>query len=283
MASLHRRLLLDRVFTLVVLVASFIVLAPMIHLLATVAVMGGRTLLEAGFSFLYKLPPSPESASLGGIGPALLGSMILMVLSSLLGLPLAFFTAALAVEFPGSRLSRLVSGLCRALTGIPTILVGVLVYTLVVVPMGRFSALAGALALAIVMLPYSYTYMEMALSSVPKSYREAAYSLGLTRMRALIHVFAGIARRGLLAGVLVGLAKACGETAPLLFTIGGLRHSLFTGITGPIDAVPLLAYSFAMTPYEVYHKVAWGACLVLLLIYLLIFVAARMIVGRVRM
>ncbi len=279
---MDKRLVIDKLFKTIVILASITALSPLAAILATVAARGIHAILEAGPGFFTRLPPTPGSPSIGGIAPALVGSLILTCISSLIGIPLAFFTAAFTVEYPSSRLSRIVSGLCRALSAAPTILVGILVYTLVVVPMGTFSLIAGALALAIVMLPYSYAYIEQALASVPKTYREAAYSIGLSRMKTLIHVLAGVARRGVLAGVLIGVARACGETAPLLFTIGGLTNTVYAGITGPSSAIPLLVYNYAMSPYKNYHELAWGASLVLIVIYLAIFVVARALVGRVR-
>ncbi|ABN70024.1 phosphate ABC transporter, inner membrane subunit PstA [Staphylothermus marinus F1] len=283
MKSSSKRFVLDKLFKYIVITLSIIALTPLFLIIASIIVNGGNTLLEAGISFLYNLPPSPLSTSIGGIGPSLIGTLLLATTTIVIGLPLAFFTAVLAVEYPDSIIGRLVGVLTRSFVEIPTILIGVLIYTLMVIPMGRFSALAGAFALAIVALPYMYTYVERALSSIPWTYREAAYGLGLDKFKALIHVFIGIARRGIVAGILIGLAKASGETAPLLFTIGGSKYTYFRGLDQPIDSIPLLIYEFAQTPYEIYHRVAWGAALVLLLIYLVLFITLRAFVKRVEL
>ncbi len=280
--SLVRRIK-DKLFLVILVVLSMAAFLPLFHIVASILYYGGWTLLRGGLSFLVDTPPSPLSSNLGGIGPALVGSAVLVFLTVILGLPLSFMAAVFTVEYPNTLVARVTKLVCRSFTEIPTVLIGVLSYTLVVIPMGRFSALAGAVALAIVMVPYSYTYMEESLASIPRTYREAAYSLGLTRPRAVFSVFTRIARRGILTGVLIGLAKAAGETAPLLFTIGGLRHAYFNGPDHPVGAIPLLIYEFALTPYRVYREVAWGAALVLIAIYLVIFVVLRRTVREVRM
>lgn len=269
------RRLLDKLFKATVVALSVAVLLPLFHIVGTIIYEGGRTLLEGGLGFLAGPPPL-------GIGPALAGSAVLVVLTTLLGVPVAFLTAVLAVEYPESLVGRAAKLLSKSFVEIPTILVGVLMYTLIVVPMGSFSALAGAAALAVVILPYVYTYVEEALSSIPRTYREAAFSLGLTRAKALLHVFMGIARRGIATGILIGVAKAAGETAPLLFTIGGGTQTYFRGLGAPIDAVPLLIYQYVQMPSEAYHRTAWGAALVLTLLYLAVFVAVRRAVKEVK-
>ena len=283
MKHFDRRTIMDRLFKYSVIIVSLIVLTPPFHIITSIIIHGGGAVLKAGISFLYELPPSPLSTSIGGIGPSLLGTILLMMVTTAVGLPSAFFTAVLAVEYPNSIIAKFVGVLIRSFIEIPTILIGVLVYTIMVLPMGKFSAIAGAIALALVSLPYMYTHIENALASIPWVYREAAYGLGLTKPKALLHVFIGIARRGIVAGILIGLTKASGETAPLLFTIGGSRHSYFQGLDRPVDAIPLLIYEFAQTPYDIYHEVAWGAALILLLIYLGEFATLRFLVKEVEL
>ena len=278
-----KRIVLDKVFTAIIVMLAILALTPLIWIVSSVVINGVKAIVKAGIDILFKPPASPLSQSLGGVGPALIGTLILMALTTAIGMPIAFFTAVLATEYPHTILAKAVNIVIRTLLEVPTVLIGMFVYSLVVVPMGRFSAIAGAIALAIVLLPYTYTYIESALSSIPREYREAAFSIGLTRIRALMKVFVGIARRGILAGMLIGLAKACGETAPLLFTIGGSTRVYFTGIDQPIDAIPLLIYRYALTPYENYHALSWAAALILISIYLPIFVLAKVLVREVEM
>jgi len=281
--GIDKRILLDKIFTVVIVLFAIASLTPLVWIMGSVAVNGARAIARAGIEIFFETPASPLSEDLGGIGPALLGTLILMVLTTAIGIPIAFFAAVLATEYPYTILAKAVNLVVRTLLEIPTVLVGMFVYSLVVVPMGRFSAIAGAIALAIVLLPYTYTYIESALSSIPREYREAAFSIGLTRAKALTKVFVGIARKGILAGILIGLAKACGETAPILFTIGGSTRIYYAGIDQPIDAIPLLIYRYALTPYENYHALAWAAALILILIYLPIFVIAKVLVREVEM
>ena len=277
-----RRIVKDRLFTLAVAVLGFLALAPLFHIVYTVTVRGVPAILEAGPSFFTEPPAPPGSERLGGIAPALLGSFWLALISTMLGIPLAFLVGLFLYEFKESRLARLVRVFTMSLLEIPTILVGMLVYTIVVIPLGGFSVAAGAIALAIVMLPYVATYVERALDSVPATYREAALGLGLSRARTAL-IIAGIARRGVLAGFLIGFAKAIGETAPLLFTVGSARNSLNPSPFGPGDAVPLLVFQFIATPYENWIKLAWGAAFVLTVTVLTVFIALRVVVREVKL
>jgi len=278
----RRRILKDRVFAAAATLLGLAALAPLFHIVYTVTVNGAPVILEAGLSFFTEPPAPPGAERLGGIAPALVGSAWLAVLSTAIGIPLAFMVGVFLYEFRESRLARLVRVFTMSLLEIPTILVGMLVYTIVVIPLGGFSVAAGAIALAIVMLPYVATYVERALESVPSTYREAALGLGLTRARTVM-IVAGIARRGVLAGFLIGFAKAIGETAPLLFTVGSARTSVNVSPLEPGDAVPLLVFQFIATPYENWVKLAWGAAFILTLAVLIVFLALRSIVREVRL
>jgi len=277
------RLAKDRAFTILVLALAAAGVAPLAHLLATVAVRGAEAIARAGPGFFTEAPAPPGSRELGGIAPALAGSLLLAGASVAIGVPLATLTAVFMHEFPESRLARAARALAMSLLEIPTVLVGILVYSIIVVPMGRFSLLAGGVALAIVMLPYVATYVERALGQVPRTYREAGLALGMTRAQVVFHVAMGVARRGVLAGFIVGLSKALGETAPLLFTIGGSRAVVQASPLCPGDAVPLLVFQLAQTPYENWRLLAWGASLVLVASVLLVYLAARLLVREVRL
>ena len=277
-----RRLILDRLFTILALALTLLGVAPLLHLLATVAVRGAEALARAGIGFFTEPPAPPGGDTLGGIAPALAGTLLLAAESMAIGIPLAIMTAVYIHEFPEARLAKLVKSLAMSLLEIPTVLVGILVYSILVVPLGRFNLLAGGLALAIVMLPYVATYVERALGQVPRTYREAGYALGMTRAQVVFHVAMGIARRGVLAGLIIGLSKALGETAPLLFTIGGSRGAVQASPLCPGDAVPLLIFQLAQTPYENWRLLAWGAALVLVASVLLVYLAARLMVKEVK-
>ncbi len=275
------RLLKDRVFTVLALVLSALGILPLLYLLITVGYKGAGAILRAGAGFFTMPPAPPGDDNIGGIAPAIAGSMVLALLSTATGIPIALFTALFLHEFRSTRYARIVRAFLMSLLEIPTILVGILVYTILVLPLQGFSLFAGAAALAIVMLPYVTVYIERAFDSVPQTYREAGFALGMTRMQVALRVTLGVARRGVLAGAIIGLSKAFGETAPLLFTIGGSRSGIQVNPAKPGDAMPLLIFQFASTPYANWHDAAWGASLVLLVGVLLVYLLSRKIIGEV--
>ena len=188
-----------------------------------------------------------------------------------------------SAEYPNSVIGKATRTLLLIMMEFPTILVGLFVMNVLVLPMGTYSAIAGALALAIVMMPYVAVYTEQALRDIPKIYREGAFALGLKRVTVVFRIMMGMARKGIVTGILIGMAKVAGETAPLLFTAGGSSRIYFTGIDKPIGAVPLLIYQLVQQPYENYHQIAWGASLVLMLIFLAIFIPIRLSIKEVKL
>ncbi|KSW12410.1 hypothetical protein CF15_06695 [Pyrodictium occultum] len=258
--------------------------APLLHIVYTVAVNGYKAIARSGLWEFLTAPPRPQNPeNPGGIGPVLLGSLVLVALSSLMGVAMALPAGVLVAEFRRAGISRLVLVLGLLLVEFPTILMGLYIYATLVEPLGTYSVLAGALALALVMMPYVIVHVSEALRGVPHELREAAFSLGLPRLKTVYRVILGIARRGILVGILVGLAKVAGETAPLLFTLGGTYGEPPSGLLKPGGAVPLLIYEFIQQPGDGYHELAWGASLVLLVIIFAIMIAARMLVKEVEL
>ncbi len=275
------RYLKDLLFRFVLLAVTSLPLIALAHLLATIMLRGGEALLKGGIQFLTSLPPRPGSGEVGGIGPSLVGTLILTLMSTALGFPISVALGVLIFEFPNSLVARAARLVSESLMELPTILVGMLVYVLIVVPSGTFSALAGAVALAVIMVPYVTTYVEESLKAVPSTYREAAYALGLSRGKVVFKIVLGIARRGVLAGGIMGVARAMGETAPLLFTVGGVRNHYVLNPLRPSDAIPLLIYEYATSPYPNWHLVAWGAALTLVATYFAVFFLSRLVVKEV--
>lgn len=273
---------MDRFVKCVILVLAGLALFPVVHIIGEALVRGGRVLLESGVKFFTEAPPPPGDR-VYGILTGLVGTLELAAISATLGLPAAFMAAVLAVEFPSSVPGRIVRVLSRTLLEIPTIIVGMFVFILLVEPLGTPSILAGAIALSLVMLPYVTTYVEGALRGVPWTLKEAGYSIGMTRAQVMFKVVIPAARRGIVTGFILGLAKALGETAPLLFTLGRARSALNTNPLGPGDAIPLLIYDYALAPYENMREVAWGAALTLLLILLFLQAVIRALVREVRL
>ncbi len=276
------RVFKEKVFLVVTILLALLAVLPVFHVLFTIFLRGGMALLEAGPSFLFDVPPAPGEG-LGGIAPSLAGTLLLAFYSSIFGIPLSFFAAILAVEFPRNPVSKGVRVLSKALLEIPSVVVGMLVYAVLVVPMGQFSILAGAVALAIMMIPYVTTYVEEALESVPFTYREAGFSVGMLRSQVVFKVVVGIAKKGIMTGMLIGIAKVLGETAPLLFTLGRDRYSVPTNIFEYGDSISLLIFDYVQTPYANMHEVAWGAALVLTLMFLILFTLVKRYAGEVRL
>jgi len=267
----------------IIVAVSILYVTPLISIIYTAVERGGATLLEAGLTFLTNLPPTPLSTSVGGIAPALIGSLLASALAILISTPIAFLAAFYVTEFPKHSLSRMCEVVVRSFSGVPSIVVSMFIYSTVVIGMGRQSLLAGSLSLSIVTLPYAYVYFTSAFRSIPESLREAAMSLGMNRVRALIHVYIGVLRGSLVTGLLMSYVRAFGDTAPLLFTMGFLMNSVFAGVLQQSNAIPLMIFVYALSPYEIFHRVAWGATLVLLLIYLTLFTVSRILVRGVKL
>lgn len=277
------RYLKDKIFTIIVISISLLAFLPLIHIIYTVFAEGFNTLQRAGLEFLYKTPPPPLSQEIGGIAPALVGSILMTAISTPITVGIALLASIMSNEFPGNIVSRILDTLSRSLASIPTIIVSMTIYAVVVVPLRSFSLLAGALALSIISLPYTYTSFTSAFRSVPRTYKEASYSIGISRWKTIVLVLIPIAKRAFLAGLLITFARGMGETAALLFVVGRNRSIVNYNIFKPGDALPLLIFDYVSTPYKTYHEIAWGATLVLLLIYLVVFTAAKLVVKEVRL
>lgn len=262
---------------------SVLAVIPLFSMLYMVIVEGGKVLIDAGLSFITELPPTPLSSSVGGVAPALLGSVLASTLAIAISGPIAFLVAFFVTEFKNSSFSKISEVVVRSFSGIPSIIVSMFVYSTVVMRMGTQSLFAGSLSLAIVALPYAYVYFTSAMKSIPESLREAAMSLGMSRFKALRYVYVGVSKKYILTGILMSYIKAFGETAPLLFTMGFLMNSVFAGFLQPSNALPILVFIYALSPYEVFHKVAWGATLLLIIIYLVLFSLARSLLKGVKL
>ncbi|CAB3289759.1 putative phosphate transport system permease protein PstA [Methanocaldococcus lauensis] len=263
------RTIKDYIFLIVVGSLTFIAILPLFHIIVSIVLKGLPVIMEKGTTFIF------GTLSEGGIGPAIVGTLMLTFLATLIGLPLAFLAGVYIYEFSNSFIGRTTKMLLQIMLEFPTILVGTFVMGLLVVPMGTFSALAGALALAIILTPYVAVYTEEAMSEIPKIYKEGGYALGCTRAQVIFKIITKMAKKGILTGILIGMAKVSGETAPLLFTAGGLYEVYPTNPLQPIGAIPLLIYTLVQSPSPEDHKIAWGAALVMLIIFLAIFIPIR--------
>jgi phosphate transport system permease protein len=215
----------------------------------------------------------------GGIGNGILGTLILILLGSAAGLPLGVAVGVYLAEFGSNRFGHVVRFVADTLTGVPSIVVGVFVYTVVVIPTGHFSALAGGVALSIIMIPIVARTTEEMVRLVPASLREGALALGAPQWRVTTGVVLPAAAPGIATGAMLAVARVSGETAPLLFT--ALNYRFFShDIFQPIASLTVQIYNYAISPYDEWHALAWAATLVLMTLILAINVAVRFLTRR---
>ena len=215
----------------------------------------------------------------GGIGNAIVGTLVLLGLSSAIGLPFGIAVGIYLSEFGTGRFGSLARFLVDTLTGIPSIVTGVFVYTLVVVPFKHFSALAGGIALALIMVPIVARTTEEMIKLVPHSLREGALALGAPQWRVTLGVVVPAAASGIATGAMLAIARISGETAPLLFTAFGSRFFSYS-LAQPIASLTVQIYNYAISPYDEWHAQAWAATLVLMAMILSINIAVRFLTRR---
>jgi phosphate transport system permease protein len=230
---------------------------------------------SVNWAFFTELP-KPVGVVGGGMANAIVGSFELLGLASLIGIPIGVLGGVYLAEYGTTRANWALRFIADVLNGVPSITWGVVVYGLAVLPFKGFSAFAGALALGLMMIPLIMRTTEEVVLLVPNGYREAALALGIARWKTIVHIVMKTASKGIITGILLALARVAGETAPLLFTAFGNRFWNHDP-TQPIAAVPLQIFSYAISPYEDWHRQAWAGALVLLTTIFLINVAVRVV------
>lgn len=223
--------------------------------------------------------PKPVGEVGGGMANAIVGTLILIGLAALFAVPVGVLCGVHLSEYPRSRFSNAVRFASDVLNGVPSIVVGIFVYGLLVLPMRRFSAVAGGVALAVIMIPIVVRSTEELLRLVPSGLREGALALGATRTRAVFGVILPAALPGILTGVLVAIARVAGETAPLLFTAFGNPY-WSTRIDQPISSLTVQIFTYAISPYEDWHRQAWAGAFLLVLLILAISLLSRLAIRR---
>ncbi len=236
---------------------------------------GGKSLNWAFFTHL----PTPVGEPGGGMANAIVGSGKLLLLASMVGIPIGVLGGVYLAEFGGQTFSFVVRYTTDLLNGVPSIVMGIFAYTIVVLPMRHFSTLAGGLALGVMMIPIAVRTTEESLRAVPGTLREGALALGTSKWKTVATVVIPAAIRGIVTGVMLTLARVAGETAPLLFTAFSNRF-WSPGWNQPIASLPVMIYTYAIAPYDDWHRQAWAAGLVLLALVLVANVGARMMVSR---
>jgi phosphate transport system permease protein len=268
-----RRKLANKLMCGIVFLCAFLTLAPLISIFGYVLSKG---IASINLDFFIHLP-RPVGEPGGGMGNAIIGSLILIGLSCLWAIPLGILGGVYLAEFGNNKLGTIIRFIADVLSGVPSIVIGIFVYTLFVLPMKRFSAVSGGFALGIIMVPTIMRTTEEMLRMVPSTLREAAFALGISQFRTTISIILKTALPGILTGILLAIARVSGETAPLLFTAFGNRF-WSQGLDQPIAALPLQIFVYAISPYDDWRRQAWAGALVLIVIVFLMSFISRFVI-----
>ncbi len=256
-------------------VCAVVTLSALAFILGYLVYKGGSSVNVAFFTRL----PAPVGEAGGGMANALIGSAKLLLLAAIIGIPLGIMTGVYIAEYARPAAAFALRYVTDLLNGVPSIVIGIVAYTLVVLPMRQFSTLAGGVALGVMLVPIVVRGTEEFLRAVPGSLREASLALGAPRWVTVTRVVLPAASRGILTAVMLGLARVAGETAPLLFT--ALNNRFWSpGWTEPTASLPVMIFTYAIAPYEDWHRQAWAAALVLLLFVLMANIAARLLIRK---
>jgi phosphate transport system permease protein len=259
-------------------VSAFVAAGALLLILGYIVVKG---IAYINLDFFTQLP-QPLGEPGGGVANSIVGSGIVVGIAALFALPVGIGAGVFVSEYAGRRLGDAVRFTADVLTGVPSIVVGVFIYGLIVLKMGHFSGLAAGIALAVIMLPIMARSAEEMLRLVPQSQREAALALGITRWRTVLSVVIPAAQRGLVTASLLAIARAAGESAPLIFTALGNRFMTYNPSSGPVDALPLRIWRYGIGPYDEWHQQAWAASFVLVLMVFSLSLLARLALLRRR-
>jgi len=255
-----RRTITDHLATIIAASLSALVVSALVAIFAYLAIKGGTSLR---WSFLTETP-KPVGEAGGGMANALVGSVMILLIASVLGLPVGIGAGIYLAEYGHNRLGQAIRFTADVLNGVPSIVIGLVAYGLVVHQQGHFSALAGGVALAIMMVPILARTTEEMLRLVPTAVREAAFGLGIPQWRTTVSITLATARSGIITGIMLAFARVAGETAPLLFTALGNQFWNLSP-NQPMAALPLQIYVYANSPYEDWHRQAWAGALLLII------------------
>lgn len=270
-----RRKLVDQMAVFILFLCAILVLVPLFSILFDLLRQGFTSL---NWEFFTQLP-KPVGEAGGGMANAIVGTLMLLGIALLVGLPVGVGTAIYLSEYAGSRYSFLILFLVDVMNGIPSIVYGIFAYTLFVLPMKSFSVLAGGTALGIMMIPIITRTTTQFLQMVPANLREAGLALGAPKWRVVVDIVLSTAKGGIITGVMVALSRVAGETAPLLFTAFGNRF-WSNSLLEPIAALPIQIFAYAISPFDDWHRQAWAGALVLIAIIFIINIFANYFVSR---
>ncbi len=271
----ERRKLVSNVMLSLTGMCAFLTVSTLFLILGYLLWNGGRSVDWAFFTQL----PKPPGETGGGMANAIVGSGLIVGMAALIGVPIGFLGGIYLSEFGGKTLSFFVRYTADLLNGVPSIVIGIFAWTVVVVPTRTFSAFAAALSLAVMLIPIGLRSTEQFLRSVPTALREGSLALGASKWRTIASVVVPAATKGILTGMILGVARIAGETAPLLFT--AMNNQFWSsGFNEPVATLPVMIYTHAISPYEDWHRQAWAAGLVLLGMVLIANILARFILSR---
>ena len=270
------RVLVNHLATAAAIGSTILVMAPLIAIFFYLLIKGASSLNLAFFTQV----PKPVGEVGGGMANSILGSGILLAIASLMGVPIGIAGGIYIAEFGrNKRLANMVRFTADVLNGVPSIVMGIAVYTLIVVPQKHFSAIAGGVALGIMMIPTITRTTEEMLLMVPLNVREAALGLGVPNWRSVLSITLRTASPGVITGCMLAFARVAGETAPLLFTAFG-NQFWSTSVNEPIAALPLQIFVYALSPYDEWHRLAWAGALVLIVLIVVSVSLVRYVAGR---
>ena len=257
-----RRRFVDKIISALAILCVILAVVPLVSILIEVVRNGAPAL---SINFLTQTPGAIGSG-LGGIGPAIQGTLIVVGLATAIGVPVGVLAGIYLSEFAGNGIfPSSVRFFNDVLVGLPSIVIGIVGYIVFVLTIGSFSVWAGAFALSIIMIPIVVRVTEETLKIVPNSLREAGYSLGIPKRKVVSYIVLKSAKSGVITGIILAISRIAGETAPLIMTILG-TDLFFTSLKGPVDALPLRIWRLASQPYQYAHDFGWGAALILILI-----------------
>ncbi len=271
-SNLRRRKIINSVMLTLCILAGIITIIPLLYIFFYTTQSGISSL---NIDFFTQLP-KPVGEEGGGMANAIAGSAILIGIGALIGIPVGILSGIYISEYSKSVVSTIVKFITDVLSGVPSIIVGIFAYGIIVIPMQRFSALAGGFALGILMIPTITKITEEMLKLVPQSLREASLALGVSRWKTTLRIVLKTASSGIVTGVLLAIARAAGETAPLLFTSFG--NSFWqTSIDEPMAALPLQIFAYAISPYDDWHRQAWAGAFVLIFLVFIVNLIVRIV------
>jgi phosphate transport system permease protein len=269
---LYRRKRKNNLFKAGVISLSVIATLPLLFILFYIFRKG---MMSVNWQFLINLP-KPVGEAGGGIANALVGTVLIILVAAVMAIPIGLFTGIYLSENKSSRIGYYCRLSVDVLQGIPSIVIGIIVYEWVVKSMGGFSAISGSLALAFMMIPLIVKSTEETLKLLPGSLKEASLSLGVPYYKTILKVIVPAGMSGILSGIILSIARVIGETAPLLFTAFGNPY-MNTNILKPISSLPLIIFNYATSPYNDWHQLAWGASFILIVMILVLSVITKII------